>query len=63
MDKELFKGLKAVVQYCRKDGQQSWRTMAAFDSDAMASNYALECAGQDRPWEYRVVIVPEDNEG
>lgn len=63
MEQKLFKGLTAVVQYCRKDGQQSWCTMAAFDSDVIANNYALGCTGEEAPWEYRVIIVSEDNNG
>lgn len=47
-------GLVAAVQYRRKDGG-SWHTMAAFDSPDIAQSYMGECAGAQRPWEYRVI--------
>lgn len=56
---EIFNGLKAVVQYRRKDEGIQWRTMAAFDSRTMADKYVADCSRDgDRPWEYRAVDVP-----
>ena len=56
---DLFSGLVAVVQYRRKDNG-TWTTMAAYDSKRIADQYAEECSGTTRPWEYRVVEVPDE---
>lgn len=57
-----FAGLVAVVQYRRapESGEfDPWHNMAAFDSRGAADSYADLCAAGDRPWEYRVVDVPD----
>lgn len=46
--------LPFVVQYRRKDDGVCWTNMAAFDTEGPAERYCRECAGEDRPWEYRV---------
>lgn len=57
MNKDLFEGLNAVVQYRRKDGDDIWRTMAAFDVESMADKYCADCSAANSTWEYRVVPV------
>ncbi len=61
MADNLFDGIRAVVQYRRKSDGVSWNTMAAFDLRSVADHYAEDCSKGDRPWEYRVVDVPEAN--
>ena len=51
----LLKGLKAVVQFRRKDGGHPWQTMAAFDLKTVAESYCKRLSDGDRPWEYQVV--------
>ena len=58
---KLLSGLKAVVQYRRKEEGIAWMTMAAFDSESMAEKYAKECTGENRPWEYQAVILPDED--
>lgn len=55
-----YYGLKALVQYRRKETGIRWVNMAAFDSMHMAEKYAIECSNSDRPWEYRAVEVPDE---
>ena len=64
---DLFSGLTAIVQYRRKfvpglcDAGIAWHAMAAFDQRSVAERYADDCSKGDRPWEYRIVDVPEAN--
>jgi len=51
--------MRAIVEYARKDGQQSWIPMAAFDSVNIANKYAADCMGENRPWIYRVTELPK----
>ena len=57
----VYYGLKALVQYRRKD-EAVWSNMAAFDSLSMAEKYAKDCycSGEERPWVYRAVEVPDE---
>lgn len=57
----LFDGLKAVVQYRRKDyGGHSWTPMIAFDVVSLAHEYAQKCSETVRPWIYRVAEITDD---
>ncbi len=53
----LFDGLIAVVQYARKDGEQGWVTMAAFDSEEVAKKYCNKCSLGKSPWIYKVIKI------
>ena len=55
----LLDGLKAVVQYARKDSPWAWSTMAAFDSLSVAEHYVADCEKNNPPWLYRMVELSE----
>lgn len=55
-------GIVALVQYKarpdRPDASPSdWRTMAAFDVESLAEDYAKKM--ESKIWEYRFIAVPE----
>jgi hypothetical protein len=55
-DRETLSGLKAAVQYRRKDGGHDWVTMAAFDGRGVAEFYFSGLARHEGwPWEYQVI--------
>lgn len=57
---DLFDGLKAVVQYRRKDWLHGWIPMLAFDIVDLAHKEAQNCSENVRPWIYRVAEITDD---
>lgn len=57
-----FHGLEAVVRYRRKEGSGGPWNMAAFDVKSIAENYAKECSGPERPWEYWVEEIKKNED-
>lgn len=58
MEDSPFYGLNYLIQYRRKD-ECVWHNMAAFDGELAAERYFTKQGGDDSPWEYRMVEVPE----
>ena len=60
-----LEALPWLVQYRGLNGNSpgDWTTMAAFDQEGPAENYARECGGETRPWEYRALRASGGKEG
>jgi hypothetical protein len=63
MENGLLDGLKAIVQYRRKEYGHSWITMAAFDNETVAEDYVERCEEGNPPWEYRRLLIEENSDG